>query len=325
LGGGVDRNAAFKDERVQALISSFLSGNLRVINPIFDLRHGFRYPIVEEIVGGPPKDRKFLDELYEAGVLRRELYDRIIYCPSCGSPNVSTLYCCPYCRSIDIRRSSLVEHVECGYIDTEEKFNAKGKLICPKCHKELIEPEIDYREAGVWCTCNKCGKSFDIPVPTHFCRECGERFPFEKALIEDAYAYSLNEEVVKSASLEWTVLAPIRSFMEERGFEVESPGFINGRSGVKHMFNIVAHGRGTKRKVIVVNVSISGSNQPVPSQSIIEMFAKTYDSAIDRAFFIAIPRTDPNGRKLAKLYKISLIEAKNPDEAIEKLKQHLPD
>ena len=314
----------YRDQRVQALLNKFMSGKLQVIRPVFDLKRGIVYPDVEEIVGGPPEDEEFLAKLYDAGLLQRELYDKAVYCPCCGSANVSIHYSCPYCKSFDIRKSSLIEHAKCGYLDVEEKFRAGNKLICPKCHVELRDLDVDYRKAGVWCTCNKCGKSFDIPVPRHFCRECSHAFNFEEAVFKEAYTYRLNEEAVEHAALDWTILAPIRSLLEERGFKVEAPSFIDGKSGVKHMFDMAAHGKGTTRNIIVINISASQNKKPVPDQPIIEMFAKTFDSAVDKAFLIAIPKVSESGRKLANLYKIHVVEARTPHEALEKLKATLP-
>lgn len=300
-----------------------MSERSRVIYPVFDFKHGFRYPYVKDVVGGPPEDTEFLNMLYKAGVLNRELYDVVIYCPKCGSTNVSTRYSCPYCGSFDIRKSSLIEHVKCGYMDVEEKFRVGNKLFCPKCQEELKDLDVDYRKAGVWCTCNKCGKSFDIPVPHHFCRECRHVFTFEEAVLKKVYAYSLIKEAVNQAALDWTVLAPIRGFLEERGFKVESPGIIDGKSSVKHMFDLVAHGIGVKRNVFAINVSISPDRKPIPDQHVIEMFAKTYDSEVDKAFLITIPKISESGRKLANLYKIQVIEARKPENALKKLETSL--
>jgi len=218
----------------------------------------------------------------------------------------------------------LIEHVKCGYIDVEEEFHVEKRLVCPKCRGKLTKTDVNYRKAGVWCTCKDCGKSFDLPEPRHFCRECHHVFAFEEAVFKEAYTYSLNEEAIESVALDWTMLAPIRSFMEERGFKTKSPGFLDGKSGVKHMFDIVAQPKGPVKNIIVVNTSVSTAKEPVPDRYIIEMFAKVYDSAVDKAFFMAIPKISESGRKLADLYRIQVIEAKKPDEALEKLKAYLP-
>ena len=74
---------------------------------------------------------------------------------------------------------------------------------------------------------------------------------------------------------------------------------------------------------MAINISTSPDGKPVPDHAIIDMFAKTYDSNIEKAILIAIPKISENGRKLANHYEIRLIEAKTPEETIEKIKETL--
>lgn len=309
----------YKDHKVQLLISKFVSDELGTLNPIFDPKQGFRYPIVDEIVGGSSNTEEFLQKLFEGGVLESKLYDKIVYCPSCNSANVSIHYTCPHCKSFDVKKSALIEHIKCGYIDTEDRFQKEGKLVCPRCHKELTNPDLDYHRAGVWCTCNQCGKSFDIPVPAHFCRECQENFTFDEAIYKDVYSYSLTSDAKKEATLGWIMIAPIMEFLDNLGFEVESPGFLNGKSGTRHMFDLTAVSAGKKKNTTVIDFATS-TDDAVSEHSVIAMFAKIFDATPDRACLVAIPKMSENGRKLASLYKIDLVEAKNQNMAIEALK-----
>ncbi len=306
----------YKDHNVQLLISKFVSGELSKLNPVYDPKYGYRYPVVDAIVSDPSSTDELLRSLFEAGVLKRELYDKIVYCPSCNTADVSIHYCCPHCKSFDIRKSALIEHIQCGYIDIEEKFRKNDKLVCPRCRKELSKPDVDYHKAGVWCTCNECGKSFDIPVPAHFCRDCHRNFSFEEAFYKEAYSYSLTSEAMKEATLGWILITPIREFLESRGFEVESPGFLKGKSGASHMFDITASPAGVERNITVIDLATS-TDDIVSEQPAIAMFAKIYDVSPDRACLIAIPKMSENGKKLAALYKIQLVEAKDQKEVIE--------
>ena len=306
----------YKDHNVQLLTSKFVSGELKKLNPVYDQKYGYRYPVVDAIVGDPSSTDELLQNLFEAGILKRELYDKVIFCPSCDTANVSMHYCCPHCKSFDARKSALIEHIQCGYIDTEEKFRKDDKLVCPRCRKELTKPDVDHHKAGVWCTCNECGKSFDIPVPAHFCRDCRRNFTFEEALYKDVYSYSLTPEAMKEATLGWILITPIRDFLESRGFEVESPGFLKGKSGASHMFDITASPTGVKRNLTVIDLATSTDDIP-SEQPVIAMFAKIYDVSPDKACLIAIPRMSENGKKLAALYNIQLVEAKEPKEVIE--------
>ncbi len=316
------RVEVYKDHRAQLLLSKFLSGELNKLEPIYNTKYGYRYPIVEKITGDVQSANEFLKHLFEVGILQRELFDKIVRCLHCGSANVSVHYSCPYCKSFKVNKSSLVEHVPCGYIDTEEKFQKKDKLVCPKCRKELTKLDVDYRKAGAWCTCNECDKSFDIPVFSHLCRDCHQDFTFGEAIYEDVFSYSLSEDVVREAALGWILIAPIKEFLESRGFEVESPGFLKGKSGTNHMFDLVASRGGKDQKVTAIDLAAS-TGDAVSEQVVIAMFAKVYDVAPDKACLVAIPKMSKNGSKLAELYKIKVIEAKNQKEAIKALKEDI--
>jgi hypothetical protein len=315
-----ERLELYKDRNTQVFLNKFLSGEISELDPVYDPKLGYRYPVVESIVGDALSTELFLHRLYEAGILDRKLYDKIIYCPKCDSGSVSIHYCCPYCRSYDIQRSALIEHVKCGYMDVEENFKKGNKLVCPKCHEELKKLDLDYRKAGMWCACKDCNKSFDIPIPAHFCRDCHSNFTFEEAVIKDVYAYGLKAEVKDEVAIGWVVIAPIRDFLQENGFEVESPAFIKGKSGANHMFDIVAYKEEeeTVRKVTVIDLATSAENA-VSEQPVIALFAKIYDVSPEKAFLIAIPKMSENGKRMAELYSIKLIEAKNQKEAIKAL------
>ncbi|MEM2676879.1 MAG: hypothetical protein QXJ77_03120 [Candidatus Bathyarchaeia archaeon] len=320
--GKQERLELYKERNVQVFLGKFLSGEISEVKPTFDPKVGYRYPEVEAILGETLSAEEFLERLHSAGVLERKLYDKVIYCPSCGSQNISTHYCCPYCKSFNIQKGSLIEHVKCGYMDVEESFRKGEKLVCPKCREELKKLDLDYRRAGIWCTCNECGKSFDIPVPRHFCRDCQSEFTFEDLEIKDVYAYTLNENVKGEITAGWIFVAPIREFLAENGFEVEAPAFIKGKSGANHMFDIAAYKEGKKGKVTVLDVAIATENA-VLEQPVIALFAKTYDVSPDHTFLVAIPKLSDNAKKMAELYNINVIEARDAKEVMKALKEKL--
>src|SRR3990170_4413542 len=228
----------YKDRNTQILLSEFLSGEMKTLEPVYDPQFGYRYPTVEAIVGDASRVEGFLSELYGSGILEKTLYDKVILCPKCTSPNVSFRYCCPFCKSFNIQKSSLIEHVKCGYMDLETNFRDGNTYACPKCHEELRTIDVDYRKAGIWCTCDACRKSFDIPVPSHFCRNCRETSTFEEVPIKDVYSYTLKANVTAESSLNWFLVAAIRELLMKEGLKVESPGLLKGKSGATHSFDI---------------------------------------------------------------------------------------
>jgi len=312
----------YRDRNVQMLLSKFLSGEIKTLEPVYASEVGYRYPVVETIVGDASQVEPFLNKLYEAGVLEKKLYDKIIFCPKCSSADVSIRYCCPFCKSFNIQKSSLIEHVKCGYMDIEDKFCEGDEYVCPKCHEALRKIDVDYRKAGIWCTCKDCRKSFDVPVPAHFCRNCGATSTFEEVIIKDVYAYTLKENVTAESSLNLFLVAAIREFLIKERLTVESPGLLKGKSGANHSFDIVAYKGDESQKAIVVDLAMSTGNV-VSEQPVIALFAKIFDVSPERAYLIAIPKLRENGKKMAELYKIRAIEAKNQEEAIASLKESL--
>ena len=307
----------YTDHKVQLLISKFSSGEIDALNPVFNPNLGIRYPIIDEVVGNGGNSNEFLETLFKGGVLKRKLYDKIIYCPSCNSSNVSIHYTCPHCKSFDIKKSALIEHIKCGYIDTEDKFKKATKLVCPKCNKELTTPDVDHNRAGVWCSCNQCTKSFDIPVPSHFCRTCNEEFSFEDAEYKNVYSYTLSSEAKNASTIGWIMIGPLMELFEKLGYTVESPGFLNGKSGTRHMFDLTAVSGKTNNTTVI---DLATADDVVSEQSVISMFAKIFDTDPEKACLVAIPKMNENGRNLATLYKINLIEAKDQKDAMEFLK-----
>lgn len=318
--GKTERTELYKDRNTQVLLGKFLSGEVGELEPVFDPKLGYRYPMVEKIVGDASKAGMFLNKLHEAGILERKLHDKTISCPKCNSASVSIHYCCPYCKSFDIQKSSLIEHAKCGYMDVEENFTRKGKLVCPKCQDELKKLDADYRRAGIWCTCKECGKNFDIPVTTLFCRDCHGNFTFEDILIKNVYSYSMKAEVREEATVGWVLIAPIREFLAENGFEVEGPAFLKGKSGANHAFDIVACEKDDGKKLTVIDLATS-AEPTVTEQPVIALFAKVFDVSPHNAYLIAIPRMNDNGKKMAELYNIQIIEARNQKDVIRALKE----
>jgi hypothetical protein len=317
-----ERIELYKDRNTQIFLSKFMNGEISQLEPVYDPRLGYRYPAVEAIAGDASHAEKLLLRLYEAGILERKLYDKMLYCPKCGSASISVHYCCPYCKSFNIQKSALIEHVKCGYMNVEENFRKNGKLICPKCHDELKKADVDYRRAGIWCNCKDCGKSFDIPVTSCFCRDCHGNSTFDDIVMKDVYSYSMKEEAKEEASLGWVLIAPVREFLVECGFKVEGPAFLKGKSGANHMFDIVAYSGETAKKVTVIDLATSAENV-VSEQPVIALFAKIFDVSPDNAYLIAIPKMSDNGKKMAELYSIQIIEAKSQKEAIKALKERI--
>lgn len=140
--------------------------------------------------------------------------------------------------------------------------------------------------------------------------------------MKDVYSYSMKEEAKEEAALGWVLIAPVREFLVEYGFKVEGPAFLKGKSGANHMFDIVARSEGAVSKVTVIDLATSAEDA-VSEQPVIALFAKIFDVSPDSAYLIAIPKMSDNGKKMAELYNIQIIGARNQKEAVKALKERI--
>ena len=312
-----DRVALYQEPSVQLLISKFVRGEIVELTPGFDLDQTARYSEVEEVMDGDVAGAKQLvQKLWDAGIFKRKFHEKILVCPSCLSPNVSNDYVCPNCNSIDIERKTLLEHTACGNIDSVDNFLVEGGLVCPKCSKELVEAGVDYQKLGAWFQCTQCGKRSDMPSPIHRCRSCGHIFTIRDTGFVNVYAYRLSADAEEEFKRTYLVMKPIGLVLEEFQFRVEMPAQIAGRSGGLHRFDAVA----TKDSSEVVVIDVIASEKEIDEVPVASLYAKVFDVAPSQAILVAIPRLTERAKKLASLYRISVIEADNSQQAAERIK-----
>ena len=312
-----DRLSLYQDPNVQLLLSRFVKGEIMELVPTFDLGQTARYPEVEAVVEDDPEAAKRLvEKLWDVGIFKRKFFEKVLVCPSCLSANVSNDYVCPNCNSIDIERKTLLEHTACRNIDSVDNFLVEGGLLCQKCNKELIEAGIDYQKLGSWFQCAQCGKRSDMPSPIHRCRNCGHIFTIRDTGFVNVYTYRFSADAEEEFKRTFVVMKPIGTVLEEFQFKVEMPGQIAGRSGALHRFDAIA----TKGQSEVVVLDVIASDKQIDEVPVASLYAKIFDVAPSQAILVAIPNLTEKARKLAALYRISVIEASNSQEAAEQLK-----
>jgi len=314
---------ANKESNAQRVLDRIRQDNITEIKPVYDPERNCTncYPIVEKFVDSDIKIEPILEEIAETGVLVKKLYDKMVLCPKCNSRHTTTRYNCPYCNSFDIEKSSLIEHIKCGYMDVEQKFHKEKNLVCPKCGNKLNKADFDYKKAGVWCKCNNCEKNFDIPTPSHFCRKCGSISTFEEINLKNIFSYKVKKAAKKGSSNSSLLNLGITKFLTENGWKVKSSTKINGKSGAEHVFDIIAFKKSKSKEMIVIDIATS--EEMVAEQPVVALFAKIFDVSPKRSLLIAIPKINDNGKKMAKLYKIQIIEAKNQVQVIKNLQEIL--
>ena len=299
----------YKRPDVEAVINTLISETGR-LDPVFDLQYGYRYPDVEKAIN---KDSDgavaLLEDLYAGGILDSQIYDMEIRCPECGSPNVSTRYLCPVCGSFHIKKTILMEHLDCGYLGNMTTYG--DPLVCPKCEQPLIEGS--YRNAGSIYECVDCKKVIDTPFVNHWCRNKGVNFSFENAIYQGKFSYFPTKETKEDLERGIIFISPITGIFEGLGMKKMDTPKIVGTSGVELTFDVGYQGAGRKYFVDILQ-----GKELLGEFDILREYGKITDSKVE-TFVLVLPGLDDKATTMAKSYKMNVIDAPTIGEIHAKL------
>jgi len=295
-----EKDALLINQEVQSVVQRMVDQGVYLITPRLDTK-GLSYPALTNVF--PEKSeaeiQEFLEKLRSSGILKSKLLDKVIVCPTCGSPSVYSKYNCPRCSSFDIGKASIIEHIRCGYIGSKEKFQKGNLLICPKCKNTV--GEVDYRKIGTSFECNSCGSRFEAPRMSHKCNSCDDVFTYKEARYEPIYEFELSEDTKRSVAKGTLPLASILNTLKEGGFEVGLKSDLIGKSGATHNFDIVAR---KSSALVVANFTFEPKEE-----DIIGLFAKKYD--VDPTFTLLIALTPPSKEEeaVSKAYGVMIVSS----------------
>jgi len=156
-----------------------------VIRP--DERAVVAYPVLF----GFSNARNMLEELADAGMLRRRFFERLHICQHCDSSRLHAREVCVKCRSSHLAEQPLVHHYACGYQSVQSAFEAGHSYVCPKCRKELRHYGVDYDKPGGVMCCRSCGDTMTEPDVEFLCLDCRQSTSGDHAGFRDWYEYDL--------------------------------------------------------------------------------------------------------------------------------------
>jgi len=310
-----ERCRVYRDPRVAQFLAT-LSETGEEIRPKYDLNHGYIYPEVELLTGRNPRESgELLETLSNLRILEKKLFDMAIYCPSCGSTNVSTNYVCPFCSSPRLAKNALIQHIACGFIDSLRSYEVNGSLVCPRCKAKLQKD--NYKSAGTWYECISCGKHIEVPRVIHICRESRDRFTFDEARYVDVYSYALSKIAVDEIKNGVLFSHIAERFFTDLDAEVEIPGKLVGGSGIEHEFDILLKRNNGKS----VAISVVISDKQIGQDRIMSEYSKMLDTKAE-VYIVVCPSLTDDARRVAELFKIFIVEGK-PLEAFGRLRTML--
>ena len=319
----LERREAYIDPKTRDLLRKLLQdGDKEEIIPIYSPKSGFIYPLTgmqlnESEVGNIP--REHLENLAELNILQKEFYDSVSVCPNCQSTIITLHNRCPRCKSHNVEKTSLTEHIPCGYIDQRSKYVQDH---CPKCGEPLIEGQ--YRNMGRWYVCKDCEERFENPELDVVCHNCNKSFTVKEAQLMEIPKFSLNLARKKEIRQNVASLENIRDLLVELGFNVEIPGLAVGqKSGMQHHFSLIAKKQvGDQEMVIALDHAVSESE--VSSSPLILYIYKTSEITVDIPVFVAMPKLNETAKKIAQGHEILLIEGSSDEkDAIEKIRKDI--
>jgi len=257
---------------------------------------GITYPDLNDIDGW----MEVIKDLEDEGYVIKEVYDRIIKCPNCGSLAVRSRYHCPTCNSFNLEKSRIIQHTICGYTSSEREFKKNEKMICPRCGGELTKENVDYVILGWSYECIDCGKRTAYPIIKHKCLSCGYEFTSRESIYEPIHMYRLSEKGLESLETGSLIADVIKSIFEGEGYTVEIGGVVSGTSGLKHKFSVVV-----KSEKGIVGIDIH-SGEELTTPEMVSFITKTYDAGIPHILFCH--RAGEDVKESSKTYGAIVIE-----------------
>ena len=187
----LERKEAYIEPKTRQLLRELIQCEEKdQIIPKYTPGTGFIYQLLEQKANAPEMisiSKDFLENLARLDILHKEFYDSVSVCPSCYSTIITLHSRCPKCKSHDIDKTSLTEHIPCGFIDQRNKYVGN---VCPKCGEQLIEGQ--FRNMGRWFVCRDCSERFEDPEYDLNCRSCGKAFAIKEAQLSEVPKFSLN-------------------------------------------------------------------------------------------------------------------------------------
>jgi len=319
-------NLVQREKTDQALLGELIKQGVLELKPTIK-KTGVSYAEVEEGLKETDSSKvsAVLKDLESRGALESKLFDRVLMCPDCGSPEVYSKYTCPRCHSINVEYTELLEHVKCGYIGPRNKFVKGSSLVCSGCQATLEEGTTEQRVAGkhdrqieaaayaglkylligTCYQCEKCGYRFDAPIIIHVCQNCRRDFTHQEARYVKVYEYRITEEAVGKIGRETPLLETIGRALREGGFATQLDAHLPGASGVQHPFNVVAERDGVR---LVIDVSTGGKKSDVVS-----LLGKKVDVKPTEALLIDLSNSEDLA-SLGQVYGITVFNAANEKE-----------
>lgn len=302
-----DTMAGVSEDKIAKLYKSLIDNPNRELSPIFSFEKGYVPEIVEELEVTPETSGELLEMLASKGILDKKFMDVMVLCPHCRSFKIKETFQCFNCSGNKLDKGAALQHYKCEHMGFEREFIDHK---CPGCSKELRQIGVDYRKVGTYYRCTDCNEFFGEPNIRYRCLDCKEFFNLGESVWKPVYSYKPNPSKLDELKGSMVTLSSISEHLATNGYDTSPPN-IEGRSKVRHTFDMIGIKNGTS-VVADMNVNKKG----VSSEPVLTFYAKMLDVSPTEKFFIAVPRLTDDARNLATMYGIEVVEARDEGEML---------
>jgi GGDEF domain-containing protein len=222
---------------------------------------GHAIPLADQLLEvGAGESLPLLEEMADAGLLRREPETMIHVCPECRRSQISFRELCPLCNSFDLDLQSLINHFRCAHTGVESTFMSGFDLVCPKCHRLLNQLGQDFDRPGKVFVCRACKGILEEPVLRVQCLSCAREF--DSAQVEPMRIYRYHPTLLAARAVELKRLTclDLSTVMFDSRVGLATREFLNLQTR-RELERLERHG--TVFATVVLGFKLHGVNYPV--------------------------------------------------------------
>jgi hypothetical protein len=215
---------------VLRLLTELADGSREEYTPRIDDEGQVIFPGVKEHIDRSDGDPfEVLESLARQGVLYREFRDKAYICPDCSAEGMSYMTICPDCGSPNTIEMELLEHIECGGVAPQERFQTEdGEYECPDCGLSLHPEHTELLNQHV---CQTCGERAERPRDSLRCRECVTICEPSEAIEWVLYSYGFEQDGERWLETQLSARQSMVEMLEGRGFTVDVETTVTSENG----------------------------------------------------------------------------------------------
>lgn len=291
----------------------------KTIKPVVDFNeNSLFYPLLSRI-GESPDNFKILDDLVEEGVLVKQVFEKLIICPTHPQAYSSSvrLYC-PKCGSLNVDKLNLYEHRRCGFIteSTVYDFAKEKNPVCPSCKKPIVDFKKEIKSPAMWHQCIDCHDKFDNAIVKLYCRQFEHDFETNSGQFVTTYSYRLKDYDAPITSDDDKLQDDLEKLLNEFNFETEFKATVAGKSGNSHKIPIYTINKSSREAIAIF---VHRSQENLTQADVNSILISILDVGPKHTLLLSKSGVSEEVKPVAKQYGIDIIS--DPD--LSRIIQHV--